>query len=121
MELPDSTAGVPLALAYSVKIEPGGHKTVPLECTRNLVDQMDIKIDTGFHHRNPNVHIPPSCVENPGNAFDPKYIPITIFNLSHVDHLYIGRDTVVAFADKPTVEVNNMELASEDKIKEHLA
>ena len=70
MELPDSTAGVPLALTYSVKIEPRGHRTVPLECTRKLMDQMDIRIDTGFHHRNLNVHIPPSSVENPGNAFD---------------------------------------------------
>ena len=121
MELPDSTAGVPLVLAYSVKIEPGGQRTVPLECTRKLTDQMDIRIDTGFHHRNPNVHIPPSCVDNPGNAFDPKYIPLTLFNLSHVDHLYIGRDTVVAFADEPTVDVYNVELASDDKIKEHLA
>ena len=81
---------------------------------------MDIRIDTGFHHRNPNVHIPPSCVENPGNAFDPKCIPVTIFILIHVDHLYIG-DTVVAFADEQTVDVYNVELASEDKIKEHLA
>ena len=121
MELPDSTARVPLALAYSVKIESRGQRTVPLECTRKLMDQMDIRIDSGFHHRNPNVHISPSCVENPGNAFDPKYIPITIFNLSCVDHLYIGRDTVVAFADEPTVDVYNVELASEDKIKEHLA
>ena len=121
MELPDSTAGVLLVLAYSVKIEPGGQRTVPLECTRKLVDQMVIRIDTGFHHRNPNVHIPPSCVEQPGNAFDPKYIPITILNLSCVDHLYIGRGTVVAFADEPTMDVYNVELASEDKIKEHLA
>ena len=122
MELPDSTAGVPLVLAYSVKIEPRGQRTVPLECTRKLMDQMDIRIDTGFHHRNPNANpIPPSCVENPGNVFDPKYIPITIFKLNHVDHLYIGRDTVVAFADEPTVDVYNAELANEDKIKEHLA
>ena len=55
------------------------------------------------------------------NPFDPKYIPITIFNLSRVDHLYIGRGTVVAFADGPTVDMYNVELASEDKIKEHLA
>ena len=121
MELPDSTTGVPLALAYSVKIEPRGHRTVPLECTRKHKDQMDIRIDTGFHHRNPNVHIPASCVKIPGNASDPKYIPLTIFNHSRVDHLYIGRDTVVAFADVPTVDVYNVELASEDKIKEHLA
>ena len=120
MELPYSTAGVPLVLAYSVKIKPGGQRTVPLECTRKLMDQMDIRIDTGFHHRNPNVHIPHSCVENPGNAFDPKCIHLTIFNLSHVDHLYIGRDTVVAFSDEPTVDVCNVELASDDKIKEHL-
>ena len=38
-------------------------------------------------------------------------MPLTIFNLSTVDHLYIGKDTVITFA----------ELASEDKIKEHLA
>ena len=85
------------------------------------MDQMDIRIDTGYHHRNPYVHIPPSCVENHENAFDPKFIPITIFNLSHVDHQYIGRDTIVAFADEPTVNMYNMELASENKIKEHLA
>ena len=121
MELPDSTVGVLLVLAYSVKLEPRDQRTVPLECTRKLMDQMDIRIDPEFHHRNPNVHIPPSCVENPGNAFDPKYIPITIFNLIHVDHLYIGRDTVVAFADVSTVDAYNVELASEDKIKEHLA
>ena len=36
------------------------------------------------------MHITPSCAENPRNAFDPKYIPITIFNLSYIDHLYIG-------------------------------
>ena len=35
MELPDLTAGVWLVLIYSVKIEPGGQRTVPLECTRN--------------------------------------------------------------------------------------
>ena len=108
MELLDSTTRVPLVLAYSVKIEPGGQRTVPLECTRKLMDQMDIRIDTGFHHRNPNVHIPPRDVENPGNVIDPKYIPITIFNLSHVDHLYIGRDTVVAFADEPIMDVYNV-------------
>ena len=33
LELPDSMAGVPLVLAHSVKIQPGGHLTVPLECT----------------------------------------------------------------------------------------
>ena len=105
MELQDTTTKILLVLGYSVKIEPGGKRTVPLECTRQIKDQMDIRIDSGFHHRNPNVYIPPSCVDNPRNAFDPKYIPLIIFNLSHLDHLYIGRDTVVAFADEPAVEV----------------
>ena len=50
MELPDSTAGVPLVLAYSVKIEPGGQRRVPLEYTRKLTDQIDIRVDAGFHH-----------------------------------------------------------------------
>ena len=48
-------------------------------------------------------------------------MPLTLFNLSKVDHLYIGKDTVIAFADEPTVDTYNIELASEDKIKEHLA
>ena len=47
-------------------------------------------------------------------------MPLTIFNLSKVDHLYIGKDTVIAFADTPEFETYNMEIASEDKIKEHL-
>ena len=82
---------------------------------------MDIRIDTSFHHKNPNVYIPPSCVNNPNNWYNPKYMPLTIFNLSKVDHLYIGRDTMVAFAEKPTIDTHNIELASENKIKEHLA
>ena len=45
----------------------------------------------------------------------------TIFNLSKVDHLYLCRDTVVTFAEKPTTDTYNIELASDDKIKEHLA
>ena len=45
-------------------------------------------------------------------------MPLTIFNLSTVDHLYIGKDTVIAFAE---LETYNIELASEHKIKEHLA
>ena len=48
-------------------------------------------------------------------------MPLTIFNLSMVDHLYIGKDTVVTFAEQPVLETYNIELASEDKIKEHLA
>ena len=121
MELQDTTAGIPLAMAYSMKIEPGGHRTVPLECSSQLEDQMDIRVNAGFHHRNPNVYISPSCINNPGNEFHPQFIPLTIFNLSKVDHLYIGRDTVVAFADKPAVDVYHVEIASDEKIKEHLA
>ena len=106
MELQDTTAGIPLAMAYSVRIESGGHRTDPLECSSQLEDQMDIRVDAGFHHRNPNVYIPPSCINNPGNKFHPQFIPLTVFNLSKVDHLYIGRDTVVAFADKPAVDIH---------------
>ena len=82
---------------------------------------MDIRIDAGFHHRNPNVYIPVSCINNPNNQYNPKYMPLTLFNLSKVNHLYIGKDTVIAFADEPAVDTYNIELASEDKIKEHLA
>ena len=38
-----------------------------------------------------------------------------------MDHLYIIRDTVVAFADEPAVNVYDVEIASDQKIKEHLA
>ena len=48
-------------------------------------------------------------------------MPLTIFNLSTVDHLYIGKDTVITFADQPVLETYNIELASEDKIEKHLA
>ena len=48
-------------------------------------------------------------------------MPLTIFNLSTVDHLYIGKDTVIAFAEEPILETYNIELASEDKINKHLA
>ena len=121
IELPDTTSGIPLVLACSIKIQPGGNLEVPLACTRKLTNQMDIRIDAGFHHKNPNVYIPPSCINNPNNQYNPKYMPLTLFNLSKVDHLYIGRDTMIAFAEEPTVGTYNIELASEDKIKEHLA
>ena len=48
-------------------------------------------------------------------------MPLTIFNLSTVDHLYIGKDTVITFAEQPVLETYNIELAGEDKIKVHLA
>ena len=48
-------------------------------------------------------------------------MPLTIFNLSTVDHLYIGKDTVITFAEQPVLETYNIELTGEDKIKEHLA
>ena len=121
MELPDTTSGIPLVLARSVKIQPGGNLEVPLECTRQLTDQMDIRIDTGFHHKNPNIYTPPCCIHNPNNKHNPRYMPLTIFNLNTVDHLYIGKDTVIAFAEQPVLETYNIELASEDKIEEHLA
>ena len=121
MKLPDTTSGVPLVLARSIKIRPGSNLEVPLECTRQLTDQMDIRIDTGFHHKNPSIYIPPSCINNPNNKYNPRYMPLTIFNLSTVDHLYIGKDTMITFAEQPVLETYNIELASEDKIKEHLA
>ena len=48
-------------------------------------------------------------------------MPLTIFNLSKVDHLYIGKDMVIAFADAPEFDTYTVEISSEDKIKEHLA
>ena len=120
MELLDTTSGVPLVLVHSIKIRPGGNLEVPLECTRQLTDQMDNIIDAGFHHKNLNIYIPPCCI-NPNNKHNPRYMPLTIFNLSTVDHLYIGKDTVIAFAEQPVLETYNIELSSEDKIKEHLA
>ena len=48
-------------------------------------------------------------------------MPLTIFNLSKVNHLYIGRDTVITFTEQPTIETYNIQLASDDAIKEHLA
>ena len=48
-------------------------------------------------------------------------MPLTTFNLSTVDHLYIGKDSVIAFAEELILETYNIELASKDKIKEHLA
>ena len=48
-------------------------------------------------------------------------MPLTIFNLSKVDHLYIDRDTVVTFAEEPTIDTYHIEVASEKKIQEHLA
>ena len=118
---PDSTSDVPLVLGYSVKIHPGGHLTVPLECTRPVTDRMDIRMNIGFHHRNPNVYIPPSFVNNPNNKYNPKYIPLTIFNLSKVDQIYTGKNIAIAFTDIPEFETYNVEIASEDKIKEYLA
>ena len=82
---------------------------------------MDIRIDTGFHHKNPNVYIPPSCINNQNNQYNPKYMLLTIFNISKVDHLYIGRDTVVFFVEEPTIDTYHIEVAGEQKIKEHLA
>ena len=82
---------------------------------------MDIRIDTGFHHRNPNVYISPSYVNNLNNEYTPKYMPLTIFYLSRVDHRYIGKDTVVTFADQPEFDTYNVEIASEEQIKEHVA
>ena len=35
--------------------------------------------------------------------------------------MYIGRDTVVAFAEEPTIDTHHIEVAGEEKIKEHLA
>ena len=110
-----------MVLGYSVKIHPGDHLIVPLECTILVTDRMDITMDTGFHHRNPNVYIPSSFVNHPNNKYNPKYIPLTIFNLSRVDHLYIRQNTVIAFADVPEYETCNVEIASESKIKEYLA
>ena len=121
IELPDTISGIPLVLARSMKIQPGGNLQVSLECTRKLMDHMDTRIDTAFHHKNPNVYIPSSCVRNPDNQYIPKYMPLTIFNLSKVNHLYIGRDTTITFAKQPTIEMYNIQLASDDAIKEHLA
>ena len=121
MELPDTTSCIPLVLVRSIKIQPGGNLEVSLECTRQLTNQMDIRIDTGFHHKNPNIYIPPSCINNPNNKYNLKYMPLMIFNLSTVDHLYISKDTVIAFAEEPILDTYNIKLASEDKIKEHLA
>ena len=37
------------------------------------------------------------------------------------DYLYIGRDTMVTFAEEPTIDTYHIEVACEKKIQEHLA
>ena len=65
IELPDTTSGIPLVLAQSMKIRPGGNLEVPLECTRKLMDHMDIRIDTAFHHKNPQCIYTPLMCQKP--------------------------------------------------------
>ena len=48
-------------------------------------------------------------------------MPLTILNLSKVDHLYIGRDTMVTFAEEPNIDTYHIKIDSEEKIKEHFA
>ena len=48
-------------------------------------------------------------------------MPITMWNLSTVYHLYIGKDNMIAFAEQPEIETFNIEIASDEKINEHLA
>ena len=67
------------------------------------------------------VYTPPHVSETLITNIAPKYMPLTIFNRSKVNHLYIGKDTVIAFAEQPTIETYNIQLASDDAIKEHLA
>ena len=105
MELPDSTARVLLVLTYSVKMNAEVREQFHWSAPENSQIKWISALMQGFPHRNPNVHIPPSCVDNPGNAFYPKYITLSTFNLSHVDHSYIGGDTIVDFADEPTLDV----------------
>ena len=89
---------------------------------RRAIRRRHSVVDEGRGGRVVARHIyPPSFVNNPNNKYNPKYIPLTIFNLSRVDHLFIGRDTVIAFTDVPEFETYNVEIASEDKIKEHQA
>ena len=116
IELPDSTSGVPLVLGYSVKIHPEGHLTVPLECTRPVMDGMDIRMDMGFHHRNPNVYIHPSLITN------------TTLNTCHKPFSTLARLITCTLEKTPLLhsqmqqfETYNVEIASEDEIKEHLA
>ena len=44
-----------------------------------------------------------------------------MWNLSTVNHLYIGKDTMIAFAEEPEIDTFNIEITSDKKIKEHLA
>ena len=43
------------------------------------------------HHFQCVTHIPSSFVNNPNNKYNPKYMPLTIFNLMKVSRLYVVR------------------------------
>ena len=59
IEIPDTTSGIPLLLACSIKIQPGVNLEVPLECIRKLTNHMGIRIDTGLPSQEPQcVHTP---------------------------------------------------------------
>ena len=111
MELQDTTAGIPLAM--DLEVTEQFHWSV----AANWKTRWTSGMMQGFTTETQMYIFPPSCINNPGKKFHPQFIPLTIFNLSKVDHLYIGRDTVVAFADKPAVDVYHVEIASDEKIK----
>ena len=104
------------AHTHETHLEPYGSLFHPVwrECGVYLMGKQAVLL---MH----DIYIPPTFVHNPNNKYNPKYMPLTIFNLNKVDHLYIGRDTIVTFADIPEFETYNLEIVSEDKIREHLA
>ena len=76
---------------------------------------MDIKGDAGFLREYPNIHVSRTYINElpkPSNC-----MPFSFTNLS-MHSQYLGKDTVVGFAESSTDEVEVHELADYDEIKE---
>ena len=115
MEVFEQTKDVPLNLINSIRIPPNSVVVAAVECNRPLGPNMDIKGDAGFLREYPNIHVARSYVTNPINSNN--IIPFSFTNLS-MHSQYLGKDTIVGFAEHTTEEVQVHKLASYEEIEE---
>ena len=98
-----------IMVTHAVRIPAQHIAMVPTKCPNMFSDRVEVCPCPEFQNKFPNLYLEPMQYNNPDGKWLEE-IPYIIINLEHDREIYLGKDTVVAYAREEDKTYNYLEI-----------
>ena len=98
-----------IMVSRAVRIPARHFAVVPTKCPNMFTGRVEVRPCQEFQNKFPNLYSEPMQYNNPDCKWS-ECIPYMIINLEHEKDIYLGKDTVVAYAREEDKSCDYLEL-----------